>query len=115
MPTTKRAVRSQGVAIPAARLKQARTFIPLLKPGARVVLTTHVNADGDGTGSEIALWHMLSAIGVNAVIANPTPFPDRYRFLLEGAAGGEHTSDAAKQIERADAVIVVDIADASRI
>jgi phosphoesterase RecJ-like protein len=115
MPTTKRVARSQGVPVLAARARQARTFLPLLKPGTRIVITTHVNADGDGTGSEIALWHMLTAIGVKPVIANPTPYPDRYRFLLEGAAGAEHSGDAAKQIARADAVIVLDIADASRI
>ena len=115
MPTTKRVVRSPGVPIPPARRRQARTFLPLLKRGQRIVITTHVNADGDGTGSELALWHMLTAMGAKPVIANPTPFPERYHFLLEGAAGAEHSGDAAKQIERADAVIVLDIADASRI
>jgi len=59
-------------------------LVRLLKPGMRVALTTHVNADGDGAGSEVALWHLLTARGVRAVIANPTPFPERYAFLLYG-------------------------------
>jgi phosphoesterase RecJ-like protein len=81
----------------------------------RVALTTHVNADGDGTGSEVALWHLLVARGVRAVITNPTPFPDRYRFLLSGVEQADKTREAVKHLERADAVVVMDISDVSRL
>jgi phosphoesterase RecJ-like protein len=111
----KRTPPARGVPIAAQRSRQARTFAPLIKAGQRIALTTHVNADGDGTGSEVALWHMLTALGTKPVIANPTPLPERYGFLLEDMPGADHTKDAAKQIERADLVIVVDIADVSRI
>ena len=86
-----------------------------LAPGARVVLTTHVNADGDGVGSEIALWHLLRAHGLRPVIANPTPFPDRYRFLLDEADGAEQSARAAREIGRADLILVCDISDLDRI
>lgn len=79
------------------------------------MLTTHVNADGDGAGSEVALWHLLSAVGCRPVIANPTPFPERYRFLLANADGAEQSSHAAREIARADLVLVCDIADLGRI
>ncbi len=86
-----------------------------LEKGARVALTTHVNADGDGAGSEVALWHMLQARGIRAAITNPTPFPDRFAFLLAGAPGANKSSVAVKYLERADAIIVLDIADVGRL
>jgi phosphoesterase RecJ-like protein len=105
----------RGVAVPTARRKAARTLADALIPGMRVVLTTHVNADGDGAGSEVALWHLLHARGLIPVIANPTPYPERYRFLLAGADGAEQTSRAAREIARADLIIVLDIADLGRL
>jgi phosphoesterase RecJ-like protein len=101
--------------VPAVRRKGARAVVAALKPGARVVLTTHVNADGDGAGSEVALWHLLRAVGCRPVIANPTPFPDRYRFLLAGADDADQSKRAAREISRADLVLVCDISDLGRI
>jgi phosphoesterase RecJ-like protein len=105
----------RGPTVPAARRKGARAVVSALQPGARVILTTHVNADGDGAGSEVALWHLLRAAGCQPVIANPTPFPDRFRFLLAGADGAEHSARAAREIARADLVLVCDISDLGRI
>jgi bifunctional oligoribonuclease and PAP phosphatase NrnA len=98
-----------------ARRRGARKLTERLVPGARVVLTTHVNADGDGVGSEVALWHLLRARGLHPVIANPTPYPDRFRFLLDGAEGAEQSARAAREIGRADLVLVCDISDLERI
>jgi phosphoesterase RecJ-like protein len=81
----------------------------------RVALTTHVNADGDGCGSVVALWHLLTAQGVRAAITNPTPFPERYQFLLDGAQGADKTAAAVKHLEKADAVVVLDISDLGRL
>jgi len=89
--------------------------VDALVPGMRVALTTHVNADGDGTGSEVALWHFLTGLGVRAVITNPTPFPNRYRFLLEGAPGADKSGEAVKHLERADVILVLDISDVGRL
>lgn len=105
----------RGPAIAAGRRRGARAIVERLVPGARVVLTTHVNADGDGVGSEIALWHLLRAHGLLPVIANPTPFPDRYRFLLGEAADAEQSAKAAREIKRADLILVCDISDLERI
>ena len=49
----------------------------------KAVLTTHLNADGDGAGSEAALAAWLRANGTEAWIINPTSFPDSFRFLVE--------------------------------
>lgn len=106
---------SRGVRVPAVRSRAARTVGTLLKPGMRVVLTTHVNADGDGTGSAVALWHLLTDRGLDPVIANPTGVPERYRFLLRGIEGADRSAEAVRHLQRADAIVVLDIADVGRL
>src|SRR5439155_1268325 len=66
-----------GVPVPPERARAAQTVAAVLTPGRRIALTTHVNADGDGVGSEVALWHLLTARGLKPAIANPTPVPER--------------------------------------
>ena len=102
-----------GVPIPAERVRAARAVGDVLRPGSRVALTTHVNADGDGVGSEVALWHLLAARGIKAAIANPTPIPDRFGFLLPD--GADRSDRAGKEIAAADVVVVLDISDIGRL
>src|SRR5256885_1461625 len=104
---------TNGVSIPPERARAAQAIAGILKPGGRVALTTHVNADGDGVGSEVALWHLLSARGLRAGIANPTPIPERFDFLLP--RGADRSDRAAKEIESADVVVVLDISDLGRL
>jgi len=104
---------TNGVTIPAERIRAAQDMASVLKPGLRVALTTHVNADGDGLGSEVGLWHMLRARGLHPVIANPTPPPERFGFLLPDGADG--SARAVKEIERADVIMVLDISDLGRL
>ena len=101
------------VPIPPDRARGAQDIASVLAPGRRVALTTHVNADGDGVGSEVALWHLLTARGVAARIANPTPVPARFQFLLP--PGADHSDHAAKEIAAADVIVVIDISDLSRL
>src|SRR5436305_5294370 len=102
-----------GVPVPADRASAAQGIAGVLAPGARVALTTHVNADGDGVGSEVALWHLLTERGLRPAIANPTPIPDRFRFLVPD--GADHCDRAAREIEAADVVVVLDISDIGRL
>ena len=110
-----RAPAPRKLRIPAARRTAARAIAQKLKRNMRVALITHVNADGDGSGSEVGLWHLLTARGVRAAIANPTPFPDRYRFLLRGVEHADKSAQAQKHVERADAIVVLDISDLGRL
>lgn len=84
---------------------------------ARVVLTTHVQADGDGTGSQAALAAWLEALGSDVRIVNPTPFPDMFRFLFDEpglvADAGTVASEAA--LRAADLLVVLDTAEPKRI
>src|SRR5947209_3021373 len=43
-----------GVPVPPERARAAQTVAAVLTPGRRIALTTHVNADGEGVGSEAA-------------------------------------------------------------
>ena len=102
-----------GVPVPPERAKAARDVAAALTSARHVVLTTHVNADGDGVGSEIGLWHLLRAKGVAVTIANPTGIPNRFSFLVP--EGADQSRDAVHQIERADVVASLDIGDISRL
>ena len=86
-----------------------------LKPGQRVCLTTHVNPDGDGLGSEVGLLHLLRARGVEAIITNPSPTPARLRFLFDELPGVDRSQEAVKELRRADMIVVLDIADLGRL
>ena len=104
---------NSGLSVPTERVGAAKELAATLRPGARVALTTHVNADGDGVGSEVALWHLLGARGLRPVIANPTPIPDRFHFLVP--EGADRSDRASKEVESADIVMVLDISDIDRL
>jgi phosphoesterase RecJ-like protein len=104
---------STDVPIPSDRAAAIHQIAAAFTPGQRVALTTHVNADGDGVGSEVGLWHLLRSRGLHPVIANPTGVPDRFNFMLP--AGADASDHAAKEIARADVVVVLDISDLGRL
>jgi len=104
---------SNGVPVPLERAKAAGDVAAALTRARHVVLTTHVNADGDGVGSEIGLWYLLRARGVSVSIANPTEIPERFHFLLPD--GADASDNAVREIERADIVASLDIGDLSRL
>jgi len=87
----------------------------VLRPGQRICLTTHVNPDGDGLGSEAGLAHLLKAQGYQVAITNPSPTPSRFRFLFEELPGVDRTPEAVKELRRADIIIVLDISDLGRL
>lgn len=82
-----------------------------------VVLTTHVNADGDGAGSEAAVAHWLAAAGKRVHVVNPTPFPDRFRFLFGDDAfiSDAGTTAGDRALADADLLLVLDTAEPKRV
>ena len=79
-----------------------------------VALSTHINADGDGCGSQTALARLLGQMGVRAVIVNPTPWPELFRWLL-GDDVEDRSAEGAKALKSVDRLIVLDISDISRL
>lgn len=87
-----------------------------LVSGRRVVLSTHMNADGDGCGSEAALARLLAQLGLTSRIVNPTPWPALFDFLLDRDVAEETARGAAALgAAETDLLIVVDISDVKRL
>ena len=104
------------------RVEQLRALAPYFRPGLRVALSTHINADGDGCGSEVGLARALTAMGLRPVIVNPTPWPDNFRFLLDRAGDGpgdaaveDASARGAAALKQVDLLVVLDIADVKRL
>jgi phosphoesterase RecJ-like protein len=53
----------------------------ILKSSKRILLTTHREPDGDGLGSQLALYYALKKIGKKVSIVNIDKAPDKYDFL----------------------------------
>jgi bifunctional oligoribonuclease and PAP phosphatase NrnA len=83
-------------------------------PGRKVAISTHLNADGDGCGSESALARLLAAQGLIPWIVNPTPWPDMFDFLL-GDDVDDRTSRGSKALRGIDLLVVLDISDVKRL
>lgn len=83
-------------------------------PGRRVALLTHMNADGDGCGSEVALARLLAQRGLDVRIVNPTPWPDLFAFLL-GDDVKEESAKGPAALQGIDLLIVLDISDVRRL
>ena len=85
------------LAVPAHRLSAIRRLLAVLTPGRRVALSTHINADGDGCGSEAGFARILAPAGIDAASSIRRPWPGLFDFLLgrdvddQSARGAECT------------------------
>ncbi len=105
---------SDLLAVPAARREAIARLTDALRPGMTVALSTHINADGDGCGSQTALARLLGQMGVRAFIVNPTPWPELFRWLL-GDDVEDRTPQGPSALKGVDRVIVLDISDLKRL
>jgi len=84
------------------------------RAGRSVAISTHINADGDGCGSESALARILTTMGMSVRIVNPTPWPDTYGFLLGGDVV-DATAEGPSALKKSDLLVVLDISDVKRL
>lgn len=102
--------------VPQERQDDLRAVLDLVAGAQRVVLTTHVNADGDGAGCEAALAGWLADLGKTVHIVNPTPFPPSFRYLVQDDQVVDPSDPRlGETLEEADAFIVVDTREAGRL
>lgn len=83
--------------------------LSIFRQHKKFVLTTHVNPDGDGLGSEVALAEWLTHQGVRADILNHSATPAMYQFLNRN--GLIRTFDASRDahtVAEADVIVVLD-------
>src|SRR5688572_4102110 len=103
------------LAIPPIRLAAIERIDALLSPLKTVALSTHMNADGDGCGSEVALALLLRQRGITAKIVNPTPWPALFDFLLQDAGIRDETGKGSAALKSVDGLVVLDISDIKRL
>lgn len=103
--------------IPPQRREGLDRVAAMLDAAEEIVLTTHVNADGDGAGSEAALAGWLAARGKRVAIVNPTPFPGLYRHLLTDPdqVGDPGSERAAWALQSAQLFVVLDTGEPKRL
>ena len=99
---------------PAYRQAAIERLAAELHAGQQVVLSTHMNADGDACGSVAGLARLLRQLGIESRIVNPTPWPATFAFLL-GDDLIDHTAKGAAAIKPLDALIVPDVSDVKRL
>jgi len=80
------------------------------------VLTTHVNPDGDGLGSQFALAQFLRKLGKTVTIINHSKTPENYAFLdPKGEIFQFNPERDRDTILQADAILVVDTNQPARL
>ncbi|HEX9083454.1 MAG TPA: DHH family phosphoesterase [Gemmatimonadaceae bacterium] len=102
------------LSVPQQRRESIERLAQELRAGRSVAVSTHINADGDGCGSETALSRLLGQMGIRSKIVNPTPWPEMYKFLL-GADVKDASDQGAKGLKDADVLVVLDISDVKRL
>jgi phosphoesterase RecJ-like protein len=82
----------------------------------RFLLTTHINPDGDGIGSEVAMALWLSAVGKSPRILNDSPLPDAFEFLARSHPIEVFEPERAEQaLNDSDVLVVLDTSNRQRI
>lgn len=102
--------------MPPARARALEAIRGRLREASSVVLTTHVNPDGDGLGSMVALASRLLRHGAAATIVTPSRPPASLGFLLKGIPSlVEDDPAAADPLNGADAIAILDTAEPKRL
>lgn len=81
-----------------------------------IIITTHINPDGDGVGAGLALMHALKGMGKQVRFCCPSKVVSMYAFLpgFERITAVEDEATAAKT-KRADLIISCDAGDLERL
>ena len=103
-------------ALPHAASPSRAALHDWLSKHRRLLLTTHVNPDGDAIGSEIAFARWRRAAGQEVRILNDSPTPNAFRWLTEENPVETYDEALAEaRFSEADALIVLDTGNKQRI
>lgn len=89
------------------------TFHDFLRSPHRFLLTGHENPDGDCLGAQVALWHLLRALGQTVHIVNPDPVGKSFDFLQRHTPFGH--ARAEEPLPAFDAVVLLDCSQLTRV
>ncbi len=82
----------------------------IIKKASSVVLSTHREPDGDGLGSELAMFYALKHLSKKVRILNLDPTPGRYNFLKHSDQIESFRGDYDK-LEETDLALIFDTND----
>lgn len=88
---------------------------PLIRAASRAAVVTHVNPDGDGVGSGLALARFLKSRGLDARFIPNRVLPVSLRFLAPDDEAAPFTPALGGFLRDADLVITVDNASVERL
>jgi phosphoesterase RecJ-like protein len=95
---------------------ERRAFRDFIARHQKFLLTTHINPDGDGLGSEAALGLWLAGRGKQVRILNDSVLPPAFAFLARHAPMESFEPEVAeRRFTEADALIVLDTSNRQRI
>ena len=87
----------------------------IVSSAKKILLTTHENPDGDGLGSEVAIYHHLIEVGKDVKIINCSPTPTMYDFINKNNCIETYDeNNHSEWINNADLAIVFDVGDFQR-
>ncbi len=83
----------------------------------RILLTTHVNPDGDAVGSTLAMRAILERAGKHAVVVMSDAVPEKYRFLVDHHLyrPGPGALDEELEAGRFEMVVFIDASERERV
>ena len=87
----------------------------MIKDSESILLSTHVNADGDGLGSEIAFYYYLKDMNKDCRIINSTPRPYIYDVIDPDSLVEQYDIQMESWLEKVDLAIIFDIGDHKRV
>lgn len=95
---------------------ERRAFHEFVARHRKLLLTTHLNPDGDGIGSEVAMAHWLRTLGKEVRVLNDSVVPAAFQFLLRSQAVESWDPELAdRRFTESDALIVLDTSNRQRI
>lgn len=80
-----------------------------------ILVTTHLNPDGDAIGSQMALAFYLERIGKEVVLINSDPAPKFFHFLDQENKIQVYSHDLDSLIQSFDGIIIVDVSEWKRL
>jgi phosphoesterase RecJ-like protein len=88
----------------------------IIRQKDRFLLVTHVNPDGDGIGSEIALHRFLKRLGKTSTIVNGHPAPVNFHFLDPKAEVQVYNPSIHQSLASSvDVIFILDISNRDRL
>jgi bifunctional oligoribonuclease and PAP phosphatase NrnA len=82
----------------------------------KIIVTTHINPDGDAVGSVLALFHYLNQKGKEVTAISYSTIPDNLKFITGSEIIEQYDSEKHDAlIESADLIVISDLNDIDRL